>query len=671
MNASATARQVLIVIFAFVALSQLLFTWRNITLFDRQYTDLTDRQIITLGQTVQNALSIGLDKGIPLERIGRVNPFLEKIVNDTPQLAFIDIIADAQPVFSAERTRQALRTLELPIMVNGSAVATVQMGIAPMVRKQALRVFYDLLTIVLAGLIMTYELLKFFTSRMVSIPGREAVRTANRQLERIYHFPYISRAPELSEFLTDVFNAVQSTRTRLEELARRLDRLYQAARAGTEHGRDYFLQLISAKHAAVTQLTTGECRFEPIINPAHVRPLIFIFILSANLHSSFLPFYAKSLLAQPSLISGWLPEKIMMGLPITAYMIMVTFTMILLGTRWFEQVRPFRATTVGILMTTTGLVLCGLAQNIVHLIVARMICAGGFAMIVLYGRQFIVDHSSKDRRAFFLAGFTAAFSGGMFCSITIGGILADYFSYRTVFFIAAAILLFALLFAFFVFGGLDRPAKAATRPSISLPGFIGCCFKDRNLLAVMLHGIVTRIMLIGFYYYSLPIFLKTQFTYADIGRIMMFYGLTSVVMATWLNRYIQHARQSKSAMVSANLIFGSALAAFFIIPFHNSHLIIVSAVGALVLQSITNGITSPSQVNLLLNTHSAHKAGNRVSMAVYQSVERIGSALGPMVFGWLATFMDITQAIAWGGVLCIVGNMAFFMLYQTRKQTNA
>ncbi len=54
-------------------------------------------------------------------------------------------------------------------------------------------------------------------------------------------------------------------------------------------------------------------------------------------------------------------------------------------------------------------------------------------------------------------------------------------------------------------------------------------------------------------------------------------------------------------------------------------------------------------------------------MALYQSIERIGSALGPIVFGWFAIKMDIQHAIGMGGAVCMVGNILFMLLYRFPK----
>ncbi|MEE9537161.1 MAG: hypothetical protein V3V51_06940, partial [Desulfobacterales bacterium] len=189
----------------------------------------------------------------------------------------------------------------------------------------------------------------------------------------------------------------------------------------------------------------------------------------------------------------------------------------------------------------------------------------------------------------------------------------------------------------------------------------------RNLLAIMAHGIVTRIMLVGFYYYCIPIFLKTKFAYSDIGRIMMFYALTNIFMASFLNKYVKKVKQSKTLVVISNVVLGIALTAFYFCTSDSIWFYSLAAIGSLIILGLSNILTFPSQVNLLLDTKTARKLGNRTSMAVYQSVERIGSALGPLIFGYFATFTNIEKAIGMGGMICLAANVLFLFTYGKRR----
>jgi MFS family permease len=669
MNLKDTARNLLITIFSFIVFAQLIYTYQNIRMFNSSFTNQTDEQVQELGAVIANEIATALKYKIPLNRIGQVNRFLKGIVDDTPNINFIDIIENDKQIYSASRSREALRVLSVPIEnPDGKMVAEIKLGISPVIEKYSNRILFDLFTIVMVGLIITYELLIFFTSRMLHIPGQETMMAANCLFTNLETFPLRINSQELSDFLSEISLTVENTRRRIENLYDDINELAQRVSRSVRTSQDKVLEQISKQKEALLSLSGKKAKFTPIINPAHARPMVFTFILAANLHSSFLPFFAQDLLHTPTVLTGMFSEKVLMGLPITAYMMTVMITMIILGSGRFDAVSPFRSICISLLFTAAGLIFCGLAQDIVTLILARMLCAVGFALIVLNGRQFIVDHSRSERRAFHLAGYTTAFSGGMFSSIVIGGIMADYFSYRIVFFTAAGLLIFVFLFAHFVFA--ERPVflkdDRGKRES-GLARFVSLCMKDRRIIAVILQGIITRIMLVGFYYYAIPIFLRSQFAFSDIGRIMMFYGLTSILLASYLNKYIKRVEQSEKAIIISNIVLGLSFTIFYFLNFTSPVLYAAFAIAGLVILSISNIYTFPSQVNLLLDTDTVKTMGNRVPLATYQSLERVGSALGPMMFGILATYFDIHEAIGVGGMVCLTGNLIFIALYRRKK----
>lgn len=665
MNTRAIEKKLLWIVLLFVILAQLLYTVYNIRMFHTEFSRQTDDQVRKLGEIIENKIALALKYNIPLESLGRVNLLLSNILEDTPVLSSIDIVKDGKILYTASKEGETLRVIEVPVKDPKSGiVAAVRLGIHSTTRNQTGRFLFDLLTIVMVGSVIAYELLLFFSSWMVAVPSRETVRAAGCIASNLGPVDHGINSREYSSFLNEMAWVAVGAAKRLDAVKSDLERLKAEVFGTARQGKEKILGLIGRQHRIISRTLSGTKSFLPLVTPAHVRPVIFVFVLSANLHSSFLPLYAQELLAGPTFLSGLLHEKILMGLPFTGYMITVTACMILLNSRQLKKIRPFRVMSAVFPTTVLGLALCGLAENIVTLILARMLCAVGFAVIVIYGRQYIVDHSTESERAYQLAGYTAAFSGGLFCSIIIGGILADYFSYRIVFFTAAAVMMFVLFFSYIVFS--DQPAPSGVEPSghSGIGDFLRGCVRDRNVVAVMLQGVVTRIMLIGFYYYALPIFLRGEFTYSDIGRIMMFYGLTNITLASYLNRFVRTAVHSKRAVVCSNLLLGVVLFSFYHIDFSRPAEYVLAGVAGLVILGVSNSLSFPSQVNLLLHTETVSKLGSRTPMIVYQSVERIGSALGPLVFGFFASRFEIGSAIGLGGLMCIGGNLIFLFLYR-------
>ncbi len=661
MNNRQMAQKFLLLIFFFMAISQVLYTYQNVRMFRSQYNVLTDEQAKELGEFIQKQLSYGLKYNIPLERLGKVNDYLNGILKGTPDLSFIDIIKDEKLVFTAAKSRDSIRKVEVLIAgKDDQVIASIQLGISMEVDRHSKRMLFDLCTIVLAVLILTYELLLFFASRFIYIPGKEAVVAANTQLFNLTPLNHGIKSFEFYYFLSEIGNTVEITRQKLFWLVNELKKLSLSVEKGTQ--KDKIIELINRQKKRVNEFAVEKKVFRPIIHPSHARPIVFTFILAANLHSSFLPLFAKDLLKIPTFLSGMFSETILMGLPISAYMISVALSMIVFGTGSFKNMRPFTAISLSLLLSFIGFIFCGISQNIIHLILARTICASGLALITLHCRQFVVDHSSQENVTFYLAGYTTAFAGGMFCSIVLGGIIADYFNYRIVYFFSAFLLLFVFIFTFSVFSNKEVTPKKESVTKGSFAIYFNHFIKDRNAIAITLHGVVTRMIFVGFLYYSIPIFLKERFSFSDIGRIMMLYGLTCIFLPSFLNRNVKKIKQSVGVILASNNLLGLVLVSFIFIKFDTPlYMAIAASLGTIAL-GISNSVTFPSQIKILLNTQTVKQVGSHTPMAVYQSLEKVGSALGPVVFGALASYYGINKAIGMGGALYLANTIIFYIL---------
>ncbi|KAJ1984332.1 hypothetical protein H4R33_004425 [Dimargaris cristalligena] len=97
-----------------------------------------------------------------------------------------------------------------------------------------------------------------------------------------------------------------------------------------------------------------------------------------------------------------------------------------------------------------GCAICGAAQNIMMLIIARGLAGIGGAGLVSLSYIIISDMVPLDRRALFLGAFSAMFAIASIAGPLLGGVFADYVSWRWVFYInlpIGAVTLLVILFA--------------------------------------------------------------------------------------------------------------------------------------------------------------------------------------------------------------------------------
>jgi MFS family permease len=671
------SRRLILIVMVFVGLSHGLYMFFNAAMFKRSYERQNLSQMKELGQVLKKEIDYALGFGIPIHLLGGMTPFLEDVLAQTPDLAYIRIVRDDQVLFFAERSDQASREIALPLDGGEAAgpdagVQEIRLGLGKEADRKMMSMLFDLITIVVAGLIIAYEIIRFFASRLVAAPFRESMNTLNQMIQRLDPWCGSVMPEEMTPVTTRIRQHVAVQRQQIYHTLAHLNQVSSEILSVIFHGRERFLRAVGKQRSALIHRMDRQEVVKKFKDPSQIRPIVFIFFMGANLQSSFLPIFSRELLEKPTFLTGMFSDEILMGLPITCYMITVFFFMLFMGSSWFKRwIHADYGIGLGALCTSAGLVLCGLSGDIVQLIAGRMLCAVGFAFIVISCKQFIVARATPENQAFHLAGFTAAFSGGLFCSIIIGSILVEYFSYQFVFFTAAAMVLLIFVFDYMILA--DKAdihlssvgkAKPGGADQTGLAAFFKQGVRDVNLICVLLHGIFTRIIFIGYFYYSVPVLLKPDFAYADIGRIMMFYTLPSVLFAGFLNRRIRQIRQSRISVVASNILVGLVLILFYFLTQGPVWVTALSVIVTLLVLGVSNSITFPAQSGLLLKTRTAREMGAGTALAVYNSIERIGSSLGPVFFGFFAARYDIQTAIVMGGVLCVLGNMVFWIFFK-------
>ncbi len=666
------SRRLIIIVLLFVCLSHFLYMAANVNLFRKEYNEQSITMMQELGEVIEKEIEYALGFGIPIRSLGGMDSFLASILDSTPQLSYIRITAEQDTLFSAKRTGTTDNEISIPIINESTTVAIIHLGLKKDLGRQTADMLFDLLTITIAGLIIAFEIIRFFASKLMETPFKDTLKTVNAMADELNPFYPTDLPQEFQPFLSRLKQQIQIRTGQIQHLHANLNHLTMAFLNKFYTGRQFFLKEVRKQRRILWQLVTPKQGIKSISDPSQVRPIVFIFFFSISLQSSFLPIFSRELLHNDTLLSGLFSNEILIGLPITCYMIAVFFFMLFMGSRLFKRwVRLEYAIGLGTLCASAGLVLCGLSSNILQLIFGRVLCAAGFAMIVIYCKQFIVANSTEENRSFYLAGFTSAFSGGLFCSIIIGSIMVEYFSYRFVFFSAAAIVLLIFVFDYMIMADKTSIGSPVAKVrELGLTAFFKTGIKDKNLLCIMLHGIITRIIFVGYFYYCLPIFLKPDFMYGDIGRIMMFYGLPSILFAGLLNKQIKKIKQSLTSVVVSNLVLGGVLIFFSFLTSGTLWFKALAVILTLLLLGISNSITFPAQSSLLLSTSTAQKLGSRTTLSVYNSFERLGSGLGPVFFGIFAARYNIVTAIEIGGGLCILGNLIFLLVFSPQEDSN-
>lgn len=665
-------RRLIIIVLSFVCLSLCLHMVSNVVMFKSEYEHQTQNQIQELGRIVKNEIEYALDFGIPITSLGGMDRFLNAILENTPELSSIQLVAEDTVLGQAQNDTGVTQHFTIPVVTQGETVGQIRFGMSGELGKRTLSLLFDLITIVIAGLIITYEIIRFFSSKLIVLPFKQALSQVNAMIQDMNPYQAAEVPSELRPFIDRIRQRILVCLEQVQRMRSNLDQAAATFFSQVFYGRQAFLEELKSRRTVLDRLVQDKGPQKPLVDPSQIRPVVFLFFLGANLPASFLPLFAKELLATPTFLSGSFSNEILMGLPITCYMFTVFLVMLFMGSTMFKRwISMDYAIGIGVLFTASGLIMGGFSRDIIQLICSRMFGAVGFALIIVYAKQFVIEHTTQKNRALHLAGFTAAFSGGIFCSVIIGSILVEYFSYSFAFFTAAAIVLLIYLFDYMILSDKVSVTQAEKKRSSSgLKLFFKTGITDINLICIFIHGIFTRITFVGFFYYAVPVFLKPFFSFADIGRIMMFYSLPSVLLGGVINRRIKRIGQSKAAVVGSNILVGAVLVLFYCLASGPVWLKAGFVIFSLLVLGISNSITFPAQSSLLLNTKTARTLGSQTALSVYSSFERIGSSLGPIFFGFFSACYDITWAIVAGGLLCISGNILFLLFFSPETKVD-
>ena len=122
---------------------------------------------------------------------------------------------------------------------------------------------------------------------------------------------------------------------------------------------------------------------------------------------------------------------------------------------------------------------CGLAPSLPLLVAARLACGLATGWIIPFALAFVGDVIPYERRQQVIGRFLSGQILGQLFGQAAGGVLGDWFGWRNVFFILAALLAVATLGLFYELmaqsGHPCRRHAGATRRAASSPTIPPCC----------------------------------------------------------------------------------------------------------------------------------------------------------------------------------------------------
>ena len=213
-----------------------------------------------------------------------------------------------------------------------------------------------------------------------------------------------------------------------------------------------------------------------------------------------------------------------------------------LGDRWPKY------PTVAVLCILSGLgtLACGLAQSLAGLGLARLLCGIAAGMIIPLGMAYIGDVVPYERRQPVLGRFLTGQISGLILGQAAGGILGDYFGWRTVFFVLAAMFLIAT--AGLV---LELSVNPLTRVSPRAETRSGLIAGYRHVLSrpwarfVTLCAFIEGVLMFGsFAYVGADLHVRQGLSFSAVGLVLGLFGAGGLVYAASVQHLLNRLGQS-------------------------------------------------------------------------------------------------------------------------------
>lgn len=617
---------VLVLVLALAAVSRL-----AVAVNERHLAPELTLKALTVTESVRRQVERALAHGVPLDGLAGMEAYFAHLAEQDAEIAFLAVAAEGRLLLSeglngpaAEALTPALlrppqgatteQSLEEGRLVtraalqrDGAAVGTLVIGhdhaqlMQPVTSNLA-----DILVVLVVASLLAFELLLLVVALNVSLPLRHAAE----QLRGMARHRYRLVAGVLP-------------RDELGRLGRRLDRLVTRRAV--------------ADPAAGTPGRVVETRL------IGVRLLAFLFVFAEELARPFLPLYLRDASAEGFGLG--FSDDLRIGIIMSAQLVTVAVCMPL-ASLFYDRFGRRRLYLLGALLSTLGLLGTGLGEGLPVLLAARVVSAVGYAMMFVACQGFVLEATNSANRAQGSAMMVGGIMLADICGPAIGGILASHIGFAQTFLLGAAVAATAGLLLPLLMGGARDHVEAPAK--ITLAGFRETFRNGRFRALLFFAAVPAKLALSGYLYVLVPLaLLQIGVSVADVGRVMLLYGLAAVFFASLFARLADRSGRHREVVA-----LGGAVAGLGMVPILAGQDFLAVLLGVVAL-GIGQAMSISPQLALATRLGAAEieRHGQGVVMASLRLVERLGGACGPLV------------AVTLMGLLGLEGAMGVFGLY--------
>lgn len=389
-----------------------------------------------------------------------------------------------------------------------------------------------------------------------------------------------------------------------------------------------------------------------------VRPVMFGFLFALALPLSFLPLYARSLLAPGVTVDS---AAFLVALPIAAEMGCGLLTALLAG-RLTDRRGWQWPVLAGLLVSVAGNLVCALATSLPSFTAARGLVGLGYGLTWMGLQGFIVIRSPAAYRGRNMAAVIAGLFAGHLSGAAVGAMLMEQ-SGPAVVFISGAGLLALPAIGVFTLMWPYRHQQASRAPSLAAGYGVRSWRALRQLLAtrdfgMLLAGCVIpfSIAQVGLLTYALPLYMEAWGgTPAGTGRILMLYGLCVIYVGPYMGRLADRSPCKKCWIAAGGLVGSAGLLSLYFMDG------VLAAASAVVLLALASCMAGGAQAAYMLSLDTVQRYGAGGSTSIMRGADKFGQMLGPLMVGGLFASMGMSGGLALTGLVYLVATLAFIV----------
>jgi MFS family permease len=634
-------------------------TYRALAEFERGMIPEMDKKAAAIGRDVTAQVERAVELGIPLDRLVGVGEFFAPVLQANPEIRYLAIAApEGRILFVAGADKSELEPyytrhgqgqgdsdaksalgdyldLALPIHDKAGAVGQVHVGFDQgYIGTRLVDIFYDIAVVLVASLIVAFEILLFVVFFNITGPMKLAALVVDRARRGDFtHVASIPSGDEVGHFVRILSTTIRRADDQFRTLMAYVDEVRTA----------HFDRNVVERVGEIAARVRFLYRFSENGRPGvfherlatDIRLPLFLFVFAEEMGRSFMPLYAREF---GQSFAGLSPEMLM-ALPITMFMVGIT-----VASPWAGAVIARLGTRqvflTGLIPAAGGYFLTAFADTAFQLILLRILSGLGYALVTVACQTYISRATADGKRAQGLGVYVGAVLTASICGTAMGGVLAERVGFDATFVISSLLAAISGWLVYRLLDGDQDEARSASDGDDSQHGkSLLRLFANWRFSALLLFAAVpAKMALTGFLFFLVPVILwKANLTLPEIGRTAVLYPLVMAVLSAVSSRLSDRLGWRGGLVAVGGLIGGLGLLTPLLPLGLDDHACVAVAIIAL---GISHGLSASPQLALVPDICwiECQSFGRTKVLALVRTVERFGSIIGPVL---AATFIPL------------------------------